>query len=75
MSTTTLSIRIRKELKEKMAKIRGVNWREEIERFIEEKIKEIELKEILNTIDNILSNVEESKEPAWKTIREYRGKR
>ncbi len=31
MSTTTLSIRIRRELKEKMAKIKDVNQREEIE--------------------------------------------
>jgi len=42
---------------------------------MEEKIKEIEHKEILNTIDDILSNIEVSKEPAWKTIREYREKR
>jgi len=72
LSTTTLSIRIRKDLKEKMKKFENIDWRREIEQFIEEKIKELELREILNTIDNVLKDISSSKEPAWKTIREMR---
>ncbi len=70
--STTLSIRIRRELKEKMLRISEVDWRSEIEKFIEEKIREIELKKILNAIDDVLKEVKKSKEYAWKTIREYR---
>jgi len=47
-------------------------WRSETERFIGEKIREIELSKILNCINDLLRNVEPSKEPAWKTIREIR---
>ncbi len=75
MSTTTLSIRIRKDLKEKMKKFKNIDWRREIEQFIEEKIRELELGEILNTIDNVLKDIPSSKEPAWKTIREIRESR
>lgn len=75
LSTTTLSIRIRKDLKEKMKKFKNIDWRREIEQFIEEKIRELELEEILNTIDNVLKDIPPSKEPAWKTIREMRESR
>ena len=75
MSTATLSIRIRRDLKEKMMKIKDVDWRREIERFIEEKISEIELRKTLNYIDEVLRDIPRAKEHAWKTIREYRDAR
>lgn len=75
MNTTTLSIRIKKDLKVKMKKFKNIDWRREIERFIEEKIRELELGEILSTIDNVLKDIPPSKEPAWKTIREMRESR
>ena len=75
MSTATLSIRIRRDLKEKMMKIKDVDWRREIERFIEEKISEIELRKTLNYIDEVLRDIPRAKEYAWKTIREYRDAR
>jgi hypothetical protein len=74
MSTATLSIRIRKDLKEKM-KVTKINWRREIEKFIERKIKEVELSKTLETIDKALSNVPVADEPAWKTVREMRDKK
>jgi len=74
MSTATLSIRIRKDLKEKM-KVTKINWRKEIEKFIEKKIKEVELSKTLETIDKALSNVPVADEPAWKTVREMRDKK
>ncbi len=75
MSTTTLSIRIKRELREKMKRFSHVDWRAEIERFIEERVRQEELKQLFSKIDEVLRDVEVSKEPAWKTIREYREKR
>ena len=72
VSTVTLSIRIRRELREKMKQFSHVDWRAEIERFIEERIREEELRQLLDRIDRILSGVEQGGEPAWRTIREYR---
>lgn len=72
MRTETLSIRIRKDLKDKISKMKEVDWRKEIELFIEKKVREVEVSKTLNTIDKTLSEVEISREPAWKTIRESR---
>ncbi|ABM81174.1 hypothetical protein [Hyperthermus butylicus] len=72
MSTVTLSIRIRRELREKMKQFSHVDWRAEIEKFIEERIREEELRQLLDRIDRVLDTVEQGGEPAWKTIREYR---
>ncbi|MGB9759952.1 MAG: hypothetical protein ACP5KW_10475 [Thermoproteota archaeon] len=73
MATATLSIRIRKDLKEKM-KVTKIDWRREIEEFIEKKLKEVELSKTLETIDKVLSDVPTANEPAWKTVRELRNK-
>ncbi len=75
MRRVTLSIRIRSDLKEKMSRVRDVDWRKEIEEFIERKIKEIELRRTLGVVDEILKNVSISEEPAWKSIREFRERR
>lgn len=75
MRTETLSIRIKKGLKEKMKKLNDIDWRREIESFIEAKIREAETFKILNVIDEALSGIRVSKEPAWQTIREFRDKR
>ncbi len=58
-----------------MKKFSHVDWRAEIERFIEERVRQEELKQLFSKIDEVLRDVEVSKEPAWKTIREYREKR
>ena len=75
LSTVTLSIRIRRDLREKMRRFQHIDWRYEIERFIEERIREEQLKEVLNTIENVLRGVKPSEEPAWKSIRESRKSR
>jgi len=72
LSTCTLSIRIRKDLKKRMEMIKDIDWRSEIEAFIERRIKEIELKKVLDQINQTLKDVSPSTEPAWKTIREFR---
>jgi len=40
MSTTTYSVRIPKEVRETMERIKDVNWQEEIRKMIIEKVRE-----------------------------------
>jgi len=49
MGSVVITIRIPRELKEKMKKV-NVNWSEEIRRFIEERIKRFELLEAFEEI-------------------------
>lgn len=72
MKSVTLSISIRKDLKERMERLKDINWRREIERFIENKIREIGLGKILSMIEDTLRDISVSEEPAWKSIRELR---
>jgi len=65
-------LRIRRDLKEKMERLRDIDWRSEIERFIESKIREIELRRVLSEIDRVLSGVSPGGEAAWRAIREMR---
>lgn len=74
MGTVTLSLRIRRDLKEKMERLRDIDWRSEIERFIESKIRKLELRRIVSEIDRVLSSVSVG-EAAWRAIREMRESR
>ena len=58
-----------------MKRFSNIDWRAEIERFIEERVRQEELKQLFSKIDKVLGDIEVSQEPAWKTIREYREKR
>ena len=53
-----LSIRIRKELREKMRKYGNIDWRKEIEEFIERRIREMEFEETVREVENLLRGVE-----------------
>jgi len=66
-----LSIRIRKELREMMKKV-DIDWRREIESFIESKIREYEKKKTLDSINELLRDTPPSERPAWIDIREDR---
>lgn len=72
MTSEVLSIRIRRELKEKMREFGYVDWRKEIESFIERRLKELELERVIKTVERALEDVPVSSEPAWKAIREMR---
>jgi len=67
-----LSIRIPKELKEKMKEYSGVDWKEVVIESIEEKIKQLEVEKILKEIEEMNKKLEISEIPAWKLIREDR---
>jgi len=75
MATVTLSVRIRRELREKMRELKDVDWRKEIEEFIERRLRELELKRTLRSIDEALEGVQPSGEPAWLSVRMSRESR
>ena len=54
-----ISIRIPKKLKEKMDKFKEINWSEEIRKFIEDKITQYEINEVLKRIEEHLNEIPE----------------
>ena len=67
-----ISVSVPDELKEKMKKY-DINWSEEIRRFIELKVREIDRKKLLDEIDSFLENVPElPKGNATKLVRDDR---
>ncbi len=53
-----VSIRVPKELKEKMDRFRDrVDWAEEIRRFIEERVRELEREEVLRKVEELLRDL------------------
>jgi len=67
-----ISIRVSREIKIKMKKI-PINWSDEIRKFIEKKIREYELLELLNKIEKNAKN-RVVKYDSSKFIREDREK-
>jgi hypothetical protein len=63
----------RRDLEEGMKK-HNINWRREVEQFIERRIRELELEEVMSRINKALSDVPPSEQPAWKQIREDRSR-
>ncbi len=56
---SVVSVKVKKEIKEKMLKYKEkVNWAEEIRKFIEMKIREIEAEENIKRVCNALSKIE-----------------
>ncbi|MEZ0290246.1 MAG: CopG family transcriptional regulator [Sulfolobales archaeon] len=55
--STVFSVKLRREIREKMDKYRDrINWAEEVRRFIEETIKRLEARENLEKIVRELEN-------------------
>ncbi len=75
--STTVSFRIPKKLKEKMALLKGrVNWSEELRNFIERRIKELEQLIVFEKIDKILEKIPEApKGVVLSYLREDRDRR
>ena len=61
-----LSVRIPKELKEKMKEYSNVDWKKVVIESIEEKIKQLEAEKILKEIEEMNRELEVSEVPAWK---------
>ena len=61
-----MSFKVRKEVKEKMVRYKSVvNWSEELRRFVEEKIRELEARE------NFRQVMEELRAASWKVPRGF----
>lgn len=55
-----------------MMKKTDIDWRREIELFIENRIREHEKEKALNNIEKILGDIPVSETAAWEDIREDR---
>ncbi len=69
-----LTVRISKELKERMDRFSYVNWSEVVRKAIEEKVREEEVNWALKTMDEISHKARPSK-PLAEVIREFRDRR
>ncbi len=72
--STTISIRIPKELKESMKKFPHINWSEVVRRAIEEKIREEKIKWALNVMNEISLKAKPAM-PTQEIIRRFRDER
>ena len=72
MPSDVVSVRVPKELREKMRKYRQVNWKAVIIEAIGRKVRELEVREILSKIDEMNEGLRTSETPAWKDIRRDR---
>ncbi len=72
--SVTISVRVPKELKERMDKLRRyVNWSEEIRRFIEEKVREYEQQRAIEELEEAIKRIPvSSRGTARKYVREDR---
>jgi len=70
-----LSIRVPKDIKERLKKYKDFNWRSYIVEMLERKLRELELQEIIEEIDELNRDLEPSKVASWKMIREDRNAR
>ncbi len=70
MVSDVVSVRVPKELKEKMKKYR-VDWSKEVRRFLEERVRILEFLEILDNIEKKAKN-RRTRVDSVKLIREMR---
>ncbi|RLF04931.1 MAG: CopG family transcriptional regulator [Thermoprotei archaeon] len=70
----TISFRIPRELKRKMDSLRGkVNWSEELRKFLEQKIRELEQDEAIEELEALIKRIPTIPEgTAAKYVREDR---
>jgi len=71
--SVTLTVRIPKELKERMSKF-NINWSEEIRRFLEERVAQLEALQLLDEIEKRAANRRVTSD-STKLIREDRWSR
>jgi|ADKI01.1.fsa_nt_gi hypothetical protein len=73
--STVISVRIRKDLKEKARRL-GINVRQVVEKALEESIKSEEKKELISTAKQIKALLGDVDEQEWlKALRESRDER
>lgn len=75
MATEVLSVRVRSDIKKRMKSFGEVDWRREIESFLERRLAELELEKALQEVEKALEGVQPASEPAWRSIRSSREER
>ncbi len=56
--SVTVSFRIPRELKKRMDELRNfVNWSEEVRRFLEQRIRELEQLKAIEELENVIKNI------------------
>ena len=75
--SVVISVRIPRELKEKMNSLRDVvNWSEEIRRFLEKRVKELYREEVLREVRRVIEMLPEvPKDTVTGYVREDRNSR
>lgn len=72
--STTISFRIPKELKKRMDALRDrVNWSEEIRRFIEQRVRELEQEIAIEELEELITKLPQA--PRGTAARYVRGDR
>lgn len=72
MMSEVLSVRIRSDIKRRMREFKEVDWKREIESFLERRLAELELERVLRGIEEALNGVAPAGEPAWRSVRTLR---
>lgn len=78
MSMSVFSVKLRREIKEKMNKYRDrVNWAEEVRKFIESRLRELEAEDNIKNVVKMLSQLplESPKGSSVISVREDRDSR
>jgi predicted DNA-binding protein len=72
--SVTVSFRIPRELKEKMDRLRGyVNWSEEVRRFLERRVRELEQAIAIEELERVIRELPETpRGTAARYVREDR---
>ncbi|MGY0287343.1 MAG: type II toxin-antitoxin system CcdA family antitoxin [Candidatus Methanodesulfokora washburnensis] len=71
LSTTVISVRVRKELKEEAIKL-GINLKEAVERALEEEIRRAKMERMRKLIDEALKSMDLDEEEWAKSVKETR---
>jgi len=71
LSTTVISVRVRKELKEEAIKL-GINLKEAVERALEEEIRRAKMERMRKLIDEALRSMDLNEEEWAKSVKETR---
>jgi post-segregation antitoxin (ccd killing protein) len=71
LSTTVISVRVRKELKEEAIKL-GINLKEAVERALEEEIRRAKMERMRKLMDEALRSMDLKEEEWAKSVKETR---
>ena len=72
--STKITVRIPLELKKRMEKFPNVNWGDVVRKAIEEKLRELEIREAVEVMDEIASKARPGR-PLAEVVREFRDRR